>query len=134
MTFLLVEDARFPLGRSPVGQFFDRGRKFVLVQPFRFVEGGIDVTVPAWAVSDLNSTPRLVWTIFPPAHYPAAAITHDWGYAHPAGYPRKWWDQVHQRLMAIDGGNVALRQSAYRMLRWFGGGAWDRHRRAELPR
>ena len=53
--------------------------KYVLVEPFEVVVGGRTFTVPAGAVTDLATTPRLLWNLLPPIGiYESAAVAHDW--------------------------------------------------------
>ena len=60
-------------------------RRWRLVTPLAFQLGaGVEITVPAGFITDLASTPRFLWPIFPPhgAHQ-RAAVLHDWLYSRP---------------------------------------------------
>lgn len=120
----------FPLGPL-AGELYDNGRKLVLLRPFAFVDGAERVDVPALATSDFNSTPRIVWSVFPPWRYPEAGVVHDWLYRHPGDRTREACDRIHRRVLEVTGASWVLRQTAYRALRWFGGRAWNGYRRAQ---
>ena len=66
---------------------------------------GIVVTVPAGYVTDLASTPRLIWPILPPhGQLIIACLPHDWGYSHggaPGFLPKAWWDALFRDLLEI---------------------------------
>jgi hypothetical protein len=53
--------------------------KYVLTADFVVEVGGRRFTIPAGAVTDLATTPRLMWVLLPPIGiYEAAATAHDW--------------------------------------------------------
>ncbi|WP_291981945.1 DUF1353 domain-containing protein [Luteitalea sp.] len=120
----------FPLGPL-AGEFYDRGRKLVLLRSFMFDDGEFPVVVPKHATSDFNSVPRVLWSVFPPWHYPEAGVVHDFLYRNggrsPGGdviYTRAEADEIHRRILQVTGAPWLLRQLAHRALRLFGGGAW----------
>ncbi len=127
-----LDPSCFPLGQL-AGELYDNGRKLVLLRPFRFVDAahGIDVTVPKFATTDFNSTPRIVWSWFPAWEHPEAGSVHDWVYRHPGGLTREHGDQVWRRILELTGASSMKRGMGYRALRWFAGGAWDRYRKAD---
>lgn len=113
----------FPLGPL-AGEFYDNGRKLVLLRPFAFADGEVYIEVPAQATSDFNSTPRLLWRVFPPWHYPEAGVVHDYLYRNGL-LTRAEADAIHRRILELTGASWFLRHMAYRALRIFGGGAWQ---------
>lgn len=79
------------------------------------------VTVEKGFVTDLTSTPRPVWLIFPPdGSYTAAAVVHDWLYAK-AIVPRKVADAVFLEAMKLSGTWPGVRHSIWAAVRLFGG-------------
>ena len=58
-------------------------QEWEVIQEFEYEVGnlgsGEKIKVPTGFVTDLASTPRAVWSIFPPdANYSQAAVLHDW--------------------------------------------------------
>lgn len=129
----------FPLGPL-AGEFYDHGRKLVLLRSFAFKDGDRYVLVPKHTTSDFNSVPRGLWNVFPPWHYPEAGVVHDYLYRN-GGYPepsrvrppftRAEADAVHRRILELKGASWFLRWASHRALRLFGGRAWDSARRAQ---
>lgn len=121
----------FPLGYV-TGQFKDAGRHLTLTESFLYVdEGGVFIEAVWGFETDFNSTPRCIWSIFPPWEFPAAGVIHDWLYRHPGTRSRADCDAIHRRLMEIDGASRFLRVSAYLALRVAGWKPWGDYRRAE---
>ena len=107
------------------GEFLKNGEEFILLDEFIYENGDTRIEVPKHFVSDFNSVPRGLWNIFPPWQYPEAGVVHDFLYrTHPEGFTRKQADQIHQDILKILGCPWIKRKASYRMLRWFGGGAW----------
>lgn len=126
----------FPYG--PVSgdyPFEDNGKHFILDRAFRYIDS-IDgepfaVTIPAGFETDFNSTPRIVWSWFPPQECPEAALVHDWLYQHPGGLSRGFVDRVHRRVMELKGERATKRLAAWLGIRAGGRFAWNRYRQAE---
>lgn len=132
-----MTEPHFPLGPL-AGEFYDNGRKLVLLRSFAFRDGdGQYIVVPKHATSDFNSTPRLLWSVFPPWHHPEAGVVHDFLYrnggqvqSHPdvmvlRPYTRAEADAIHRRILELTGASWFLRWTSHRALRLFGGGAWQ---------
>ncbi len=118
----------FPLGPL-AGEFFDCGRKFVLVRPFQFVDGHIDVMVPALFTTDFNSVPRLAWTFFAKWEWPEAGAVHDWVFRHPPdGWSRENCDWVHWRMLTLTGCPKWKAEVIFQALSYGSKGAWNRYR------
>ena len=57
----------------------DGPRHWVLLEDYTYVGCRETFTVPAGFRTDLATTPRLLWAIFPPfGTYSEAAVLHDW--------------------------------------------------------
>lgn len=75
------------------------GDRAVLEAPLIYVdEDGTRYTVPAGEVTDLESTPRVLWSIFP-----------KWGATAPAGVVHDWL--CHWRLMDSDQAHALYRRA-----------------------
>lgn len=133
----------FPL---PINGFWsDDETRFILNTPFVYQDEVKDilVTIPAGFSSDFNSVPRAVWGYFPPWQHLKAGLVHDWLYAHPERYgrvsgdgpnpplTRQQCDDIHRRILDLEGCRWSKRQTIYTALRIGGGGAWNRHREVE---
>lgn len=106
------------------------GRRFTLSRTFRVVmpQYGYDFFVPKYFVTDFNSTPRLLWTWFPPWECVEAGVTHDWLYKHPGTMSRWQVDAVHRRIMIATGEPVAKAWTAWLGIRLGGYKPWDLYR------
>lgn len=124
--------AHFPLGPLAV-EFYDQGRQCVLIRSFGFTDGTRVLVVPQHTTSDFNSTPRVLWAVFPPWLHPEAGVVHDYLYRNGGtqgwkrgdpGMRRSDADAIHRRILELTGASWVLRAVSYRALRLFGGGAW----------
>jgi len=89
--------------------------------------------IPARFVTDGASVPRAFWGLFPPHHpdYAAATLLHDWAYGGQL-WPRSYADSLFLHAMiALDVGKVT-RQTMYRAVQWFGGGAYKKNSPAHV--
>lgn len=81
--------AYFPA--QPKLEPYPDGRTWFLLAPFLYLRGAETITVPAGFESDFASTPRALWSIFPPySTYGRASLIHDWLY----------WEQRKSRAQA----------------------------------
>lgn len=130
MTKIIELDPHFPQG-NVCGQFAKSGRGMILTQPFLYVDGDVRVEVPSGFPTDFNSVPRGGWNIFPPTEYPEAAVVHDFLYRNPGKLSRGQVDDIHNRIMEIEGASWKLRK-VVRISLWLGGWVpWGKYRRAE---
>jgi hypothetical protein len=91
------------------------GRKWLLLSSYDR-EG---ISVPAGFITDLATTPRIFWSIWPPeGDYAKGAVIHDYLYYIKA--PRDMADRTYYKIMKDDNVNIATRVIFYRMLRAFG--------------
>lgn len=82
------------------------------------------INVPSGTVTDLASTPRMLWMLFPPhGEYAKAAIVHDYLYANAIG-TRAWADEVFLEAMRVLGVPIWRRVAMYWAVRWFGRGKY----------
>jgi uncharacterized protein DUF1353 len=124
-----IED-HFPLG-TVTGRFGDNGKSLKLTEAFRFVDGDLVVDVAAGFVTDFNSVPRGLWNFFPPWEFPEAGVVHDFLYRSPGQLSRGQVDDIHGRIMEIEGAGWWLRRSARMGLRLGGWKPWRKYRKAE---
>jgi hypothetical protein len=53
--------------------------KYVLTEDFVVTVGGRQFIIPVGAVTDLATTPKILWNLLPPTGiYESAAVAHDW--------------------------------------------------------
>ena len=77
------------------------------------------VSVPKGFVTDLASTPRMLWSIYPPfGKYLAGAIVHD--YLYYIKSPRREADISLRYILKQDGVGLITRWSFYVAVRAFG--------------
>ncbi len=121
----------FPLGPL-AGEFFDQGRKLVLIRPFQFLDLDADVTVPALFTTDFNSVPRGAWWFFAKWESPEAGAVHDWIFRHPPeGWSRENCDWVHWRILTVTGCPKWKAEVIFQALSYGSKGAWNRYREKE---
>jgi len=89
------------------------------------------ITAPAGFVTDYASTPQCVWCLLPKSgEYDAAAVIHDFLYKTHCiqGQPIDRADADDVFREAMDSLGVSWWQAAtmFRMVRWFGGSAWNK--------
>jgi hypothetical protein len=130
--------AAFPLGEvQGKFPFTANGRRIVLTHDFAYVDvvdgRTINVLIPAEFDSDFNSTPRALWTWFPPWECPEAGLTHDYLYQHPGTLTRADVDRIHRRIMELKGERKAKRVAAWLGIRAGGWSPWGEYRRRESP-
>lgn len=109
------------------------------VQPFRFESSFGTVTAHEGFDSDGASVPAIIRPIINPhGQLRFASAPHDVTYYYGAlsaepdarKVTRKEADQIIMEAMEACGSNAAMRHTVYRALRWFGGGPWERSRKA----
>jgi hypothetical protein len=123
----------------------DDERHYTLTRDFIYndEEKDIRVVVPAGFTTDFNSTPRAIWCYFAPWDHPEAGIIHDWLYGSPAGYThqsgaavtplsRTECDQIHRRILDIEGVRWTKRQAVYAGLHAFSWKPWAEHRAQDV--
>ncbi len=108
-----------PAGRS----------EYELIEPLVFDQrlngGGLKFTVPRGFVTNLASTPRPLWSIFPPAgKWNRAAILHDYLYSRQADCSRFLADALFREAMATLGVPWWRRVLMYYAVRLLGGGSY----------
>lgn len=99
-------------------------RKFMLVADMEYHVGEYPsdkvITVPKGFVSDLASSPRALWVLFPPfGKYTKAAILHDWLYTEKK-LARKDCDKVFLEAMQVLGVPKSNSHPMYWAVRLFG--------------
>jgi hypothetical protein len=129
----------FPYG-PPRGYFFEKGRKFRLTSPFRYVDDDkkADITVPEGVVTDFNSVPRFLWWWFAPQDSVEAGVIHDYLYARPwegrtddSRWSRAELDDLWRRLLHITGVRKSKRIAGWLGVRIGGRHAWRTHRASD---
>ena len=115
-----IHNQKSPLHLAP----YDDGKQWVLLKKFSYelyyMGSGVTVCVPADSVTDLASTPRPIWSVFPPwERYGKAAIVHDYLYAQ-GDYSRKDADKIMREIMINSNVDMLTRWLIYTALRLFG--------------
>jgi len=133
----------FPIPLTGFFELSSHGKIFTLSEPFTYndPEKGVCVIVEKNFTTDFNSTPRGLWNLFPPWEYPEAAIVHDWLYRNPIGpyywkgaipliieFNRKECDDLHRRILDIEGASWVKRQSMWIGIRAGGWKPWNKYR------
>ncbi len=84
-------------GSVPRLDYLPDGVTWRLAQDFVVECAGLRIVVPAGFETNLTSTPRFLWRIWPPTGaYAAAAIVHDYLWSR---YGRKRWTNLYFRLL-----------------------------------
>lgn len=117
-----------PLLLQPI----ENGRRWLLIEPFEYLDGVDCVHVPAGFISDLNSVPRPLWWWMPKHEYAEAGIVHDFLYRYPGKRNREQVDKVHRRILELFGVRKSKRNAAYYGIRIGSGGTWNRYRADEF--
>jgi hypothetical protein len=121
-----------------VGQFSGRialdvipgdARNWLVVFPFSYkTNAGDIIPIPAGLKTDLASTPRIVWNIFPPfGLYTGAAIVHDDLYTTQR-FERSKCDSILLEAMVAEGVSWISRMTIYSQARAWGWWAWRQHK------
>lgn len=113
------------------------GAKWVLIHALDYHGKRQRFHIPAGFLTDFASTPRLLWSIFPPyGRWVKAAVLHDYAYSHPFsvdGEPitRKDADGLFRRVLGEEGCPGWRANVMYWALRLFGWLAWNAARRED---
>lgn len=113
-----------------VVEYLDEG-KWRLSQSFEYrTKSGKVIRVPGGFTTDFASIPRIFWFILSPyGKWGKAAVVHDYLYFINKEYTRKQADDVFKEAMGVLGVNWLVKGIIYNATRWFGGGAWKKHRK-----
>jgi hypothetical protein len=123
---------------SPVVTFLVAEKRWRLEQAYSLRTNGHQITVPERFEFDLASVPRALWSLIAPFELSISApLVHDFLYRFagepPAGsvaplkvFSRPETDVVFRDTMEEEGVSAWRRATAYRMVRWFGSGAWGK--------
>lgn len=92
--------------KQPVSLNFIKANTFQLTKDFEYHVGSFPsrdiIIVPKGFVTDLASSPRLLWSIFPPTgSYGKASIIHDF-LLEEGRRPKKECDKIFLEAMKID--------------------------------
>ena len=103
--------------------------EWILAQELRCVPAeGEQITVPAGLRTDLASTPRVLWTLLPPAGpWARASVLHDYLYEKHT-FRREKCDQLFLEAMRSDGVSLSISNIIYRAVRAFGKGTYKRRK------
>lgn len=135
-----MTSTHFPLPIN--GEWEDDEIHFILHSPFVYVDDvkGITVTIPAGFRTDFNSAPEVANWYFNRKDYMKAGLVHDWLYKFPSKFEsatyippltRQQCDDIHRRILDLEGCRWSRRQAIYLALRVGGGVAWNRHRQED---
>jgi hypothetical protein len=110
--------------------------RWEILSPFEYHIGelgsGNVITVPIHTTTDLVSTPRLLWAIFPPhGKWAKAAIVHDYLYDKAIG-TKRWADGIFLEAMTVLGVPPWRKYFAYWAVRLFGRGNYAKINQANL--
>lgn len=109
------------------------GRRYELIAPFVYesaTAGVGTITVPAGFVTNFHSSPRLLWSIFPPDDWAQAAVAHDHLYA--TGFvTRAQADAVHREMLLLLGAPAWRARTMWLGLRAGGWKSWRDYRAKE---
>lgn len=103
---------------------------WVLAEQFSYQYKEKVITVPAGYVTNLASTPRVIWNIIPPfGYYSKGAVIHDWLYSNTGDLPdlkytRKDADEIFYSAMIESGVNRFKAKMIYSAVRLFGWAYW----------
>jgi len=101
-----------------------RHRQYIVEGEYTYNTFFGDFTIPNGFMTDLASTPRFIWNIFPPdGKYLEAAILHDYLY-RTQKVKRKDADKIFFNEMKRMGVGYFTRQMIYNAVRLFGGGSY----------
>lgn len=79
------------------------------------LSNGVGITIPIGFVTDMASTPRFTWVLFPPfGKYAYASVIHDYLYMTPEIIvSRGFTDAEFRRIMKEDGVGYITRNTFY---------------------
>lgn len=79
------------------------------------LSNGIEITIPIGFTTDMASTPRFTWVLFPPfGKYAYASVIHDYLYMTPEVIvSRRFTDAEFRRTMKDDGVSYVTRNTFY---------------------
>jgi hypothetical protein len=121
------------LERPPLLSPFGDGTQWIVWQDMEFVVTADDkptatITVPRGFVTDLASTPKSVWSLYPPfGKYLAASILHDYLYWRQS-CRREDADKIFYQTMRDAGVDQATQSRFYLALSSEGEAAWNQNR------
>ena len=105
---------------------------WVLAEQFSYQYNETVITVPAGYITNLASTPKIIWGILPPfGYYSRGAVVHDWLYSNQGNLPtfkysRKDADKIFYTAMLESSVNKFKAQLIYRAVRLFGWSHWKK--------
>lgn len=114
------------------------GHRAIVLQSFTWVSDIVgDITIAEQFDTDYNSTPRIVWRLFPRWEYPLAGVVHDWLYLtgrnNVAVITRGQADDVHEEILIALEAPRWKSWSARFGLRVGGWKSWNNYRTHEHP-
>jgi hypothetical protein len=130
---LLAACASIRLQQPPVLSPFGDGEHWVVWRDMEFVvaadgEPAATIVVPRGFVTDLASTPKSIWSVYPPfGKYLAAAVLHDYLYWKQS-CARDDTDKVFYQTMRDAGVDQATQSRFYLALAKEGQDAWTQNR------
>lgn len=104
---------------------FSSYRKWILKKPYAYKVNNRIIEVPENFITDLASTPKILWNIFEPMgkNYIRSAVIHDYLYSKNCKYTdisRKEADKIFLEIMKERGVPFWKRRLMYRGVRIFG--------------
>lgn len=118
-----------PLKFNPTGTYREGRPEYVLLEGFLFVDGDVEVPVPAGFITDLASVPYILrWILPPDGRYAKAAVVHDFMYenAPQFGWARRTADRTFLHAMQVLSVGFITRQIMYWSVRLFGWWGFER--------
>lgn len=108
----------------------EAGTRYTLLESEWYPAYGI--TVPAGYTTDFASTPKFIWSLYPPTGwYERAALLHDYLYDRHHSYQdlcdRKEADRRLREQMKFDGVGFRTRWTFWFFVRLFGGYVWNKN-------
>jgi hypothetical protein len=106
--------------------------QFELVEDISYkLSNGKDIIVPKGYVTDMASTPRIVWSIFPPfGKYGFASVIHDYLYETPEIIvSRRFVDAEFKRIMISNGVSKLVASIFYIYVYILGGINWKKFKK-----
>lgn len=106
--------------------------QFEVWVPIKYqLSNGIKIIVPKGWVTDMASTPRFIWSIFPPfGKYGFASVIHDYLYESPEILvSRKFADAEFKRIMISNGVSKIVASIFYIYVYILGGINWKKFKK-----